>query len=90
MTAVPPRVVAAAIRSEATGEVFSLPPPARHHSVIALMADRFDQRDEQGFLLSDGRFARRKAAYVVAVYAGQLVDGDGTAPQHGLFSEDLW
>lgn len=86
----PPRVVAAAIRSEATGEVFSLPPPARHHNVIALMGDRFRQHDEQGFLLDDGRFARRKAARVVAIYAGQLADGAGVAPQHGLFSEDLW
>lgn len=83
-------VMAAAIRSEATGEVFSVPKPGRHHDVIALMGDKFNQNDEQGFLLKDGRFARRKAALSCAIRAGQLPEGGGKWPAHGLFSEDLW
>lgn len=83
-------VVAAAILSGATGEVFSLPPPARHHDVIALMGDRFRQSDEQGFVLRCGKFVMRKAALVCALRAGQLKDGEAKWPAHGLFSEDLW
>lgn len=90
--AVPPRVVAAAVRYR--GEVYSLPPPARHHDVIALICARHGldgyqpSQDDRGFLLSDGRYARRRAAAVVAVRAGQC---ERVAhPRHGLFSEDLW
>jgi len=84
-------VVAAAIRIE-HGPVLSLPRPARHHDIIrALDASGFpfEQHWEQGFLLSDGRFARRKPARIVAIAAGQFKPD---ATHHGelLFSEDLW
>lgn len=84
------RVVAAAILSLATDEVFSVPQPGRHHDVIRLMGAKFNQSDEQGFILSDGRFVMRKAALSIAYRTGQLPEGGGVAPQHGLFSEDLW
>lgn len=93
MTSTTPTVIAAAIRSHESGKVFSVSKPGRHCNVIWLMdakGPKFSQRDEQGFVLSDGRFVTRKAAYQVAVVAGQIKDGDGVAPQHGLFSEDLW
>lgn len=81
------RVVAAAIRKE-DGRVFSVPAPGRHHDVIKLMGDEFQQCDEQGFLLSNGDWARRKPALYLAIRSGQIKEGKW--PAHGLFSEDLW
>lgn len=69
--------------------IWSVPRPGRHHNVIALMGSAFRQHFEQGFVLSDGRFVMRKAALRVATEAGQIIKGP-TAPQHGLFSEDVW
>jgi len=87
-------VVAAAIRLNDV--VYSLPPPARHHDVgIDMVLNRgvpapYPSGDAQGFLLSDGRFARRKAAMWVAIQAGQVDPDKLQTPAHGLFSEDLW
>lgn len=81
------RVVAAAIRKE-NGQVFSVPAPGRHNDVIREMGENFSQKDEQGFLLNDGRFATRKAALNVALYSEQIKQAKW--PAHGLFSEDLW
>lgn len=81
------KVVAAAIRKE-DGRVFSVPAPGRHHDVIRLMGEEFEQYDEQGFLLSDGNWVRRKVALIIAVRSGQIKEGKW--PAHGLFSEDLW
>lgn len=83
------RVVAAAIRSEATGEIFSVPRPGRHHNVIALMGARFSQRDQQGFLLQDGSFVSRRAAMECALRTGQ-VSRENVYSDRGLFSEDVW
>lgn len=63
------RIVAAAIR-DIDGKVWSVPPPGRHHDVIQLMrAEGYtgpvSGEDQQGFLLNDGRFCRRKAAYLL-------------------------
>jgi hypothetical protein len=86
-----PLVVAAAIKRIDTGTVYTLEPPARHADVILKMAregvSALTPDAEQGFLLSDGRFARRRAAEQVARVAGQL-----TGEMHGpiLTSEDLW
>ena len=46
-----------------------------------------DETWEQGFLLSDGRFARRKAAASVALRAGQIEKLNWPP---NLYSEDLW
>ena len=41
----------------------------------------------RGFVLSDGRFARRKAAAAVAIRAGQIEKLNWPP---NLYSEDLW
>lgn len=87
----PLRVVAAAV--QAHGLTFSLPPPARHHNVLRLMHDLGlpdgpSWITGQGFLLSDGRWASRRDAWLVAVATGQLLDRAGRGPD--LFSEDVW
>ena len=86
------RVDCAAIRGD-DGVIYSEARPGRHHDVIAL-ARRLGYQglvsgDRQGFLLSDGRFARRRRALHIAQRAGQLIR-EPTAPAHGLFSEDVW
>jgi hypothetical protein len=93
-----PRIVAAAIRTD-DGVVHSVPAPGRHHHVIAqiglakseggvLVAQQLVSGDRQGFITDSGEFVGRKAALEIARAAGQIKRE--TAPQHGLFSEDLW
>lgn len=88
------KIVAAAITYE--GEVYTLPPPMRHHDVMRFMADDFGiaepGRGEQGFLTDQGEFVRRKPAFMIAEHAGQLIrkQGPGTYQGPELFSEDLW
>jgi hypothetical protein len=85
------KVVAVAVRTD-DGLVHTLPRPARHHDVVHLLAEKFNHPssalDEQGFLLSDGRFCRRKPAKRVAEEAGQLLPRASDLPE--LYSEDLW
>ncbi|WP_327210328.1 hypothetical protein [Rhizobium leguminosarum] len=84
------RIVAAAIFHGAT---ISLPPPARHHTVLQTMSivmgvDAIQVRPEnEGLLTSDGRFVNRVEAYYIAWRAGQLKDAK-QIPE--LYSEDLW
>lgn len=72
--------------------VHSLPRPARHHHVIAAIArsGAYPRRHggEQGFVLSDGSFADRRRARLVAEQAGQLLPRDGGLAE--LYSEDVW
>lgn len=83
-------VEAAAIRIN--GEIHSLPKPARHEDVV-LSAERstgkpFIRRDENmGFLLSDGRFASRELALVIAEDARQLIKA---AKYNVLLTENVW
>ncbi len=91
------RVAAAAIRvpaSEFADElVLSVARPGRHDDVrraarqIGIELSSTDEH--QGFLLSDGSFARRRPALAIATRANQLV-ASPIAPHIGLFSEDLW
>ena len=95
----PLRVIAAAHRfnltPESTGDpravptIVSAPPPARHHNLFAIYTDGpYPSGDDSGFLLSDGTFATREEAAVIATAAGQLL---GPMQREGvLFSEDLW
>ncbi len=81
------RVVAAAIRKD--GKVWSLPPPARHDTVMVMMFDDHGVKAkdaDQGFLLDDGTFADRDEAGRVAIEAGQIE----RLSRLTLFSEDLW
>lgn len=73
-------------------EVFEVPRPGRHHTVIALMAARFGDGwyltdDVQGFVLSDGRFVTRKEAARIALENGQT---PALRWPPDLYSEDLW
>lgn len=84
-----PRVVAAAIRDH-DGTVYSVPSPGRHADVIRLMVEKGRPTPitgNQGFLLSDGRFALRKPAAHIAIKAGQIT---ALKWPPNLFSEDLW
>lgn len=83
------RVSAAAIKRYKDGKVFSIPPPSRHCDIIKLMIkeEGWDWRDEQGFLLSDGRFVIRADAMSVALKANQIISSN---PRDDLYSEDLW
>lgn len=93
------RVTRAAIRHR--GQVYSLPPPARHHDVMRhtwATVGLGRVGGDQGFVLNDGQYVDRKRAHAVAKRAGQLIpraggyrcgevnDRDGS----DLFSEDLW
>ncbi len=81
------RVVAAALRKD--GVIYSLPPPARHDTVILMMFDAHGVKAmdaDQGFVLDDGTFLDRAEAEKVAIEAGQIK----RKATGGLFSEDLW
>jgi hypothetical protein len=86
----PVGVVAAAIL-DPEGKPVSLPPPARHGHIIRYMAEELHHKTpisgEQGFMLSDGRFARRKPAGRIAIKAGQIRE---LSHPSLLYSEDLW
>jgi len=85
------RVVAAAVQTGDDLVTHSLPPPARHHHVIRALGEADYPSEEswrQGFLLSDGTFATRREALLVARAAGQVLRETG--PHIGLFSEDVW
>lgn len=85
------RIVAAAVYHGAT---ISLPPPARHHTILQSMLlvmgfeDALVHPEKQGFLTSTGRFVNRVEGYYIAHRAKQLIAN--TAGQPELYSEDLW
>jgi len=84
------RIVAAACTIY--GVIISLPPPARHHTLLShlteLRPDIPVGPEAQGFLTSNGRYVARAEAARVAIEAGQI---DASQLRAGrLFSEDLW
>lgn len=81
------RIAAAAIRLD-DGTIHTLPPPARHHTIMQHFK-LIPTPDQQGFVTECGTWARRKPALRIAERAGQLIR-EPTAPTHGLFSEDVW
>jgi len=83
-------VVAVAIEDR-DGRVYQLPKPNRHHNVIKLMVNdgcKTPIIGEQGFILSNGRFANRIEAKFVAINADQLLER--ASKTHRLFSECVW
>jgi hypothetical protein len=84
------KIVAAAIQYGAT---ISLPPPARHHTIIQTMDlemgidGTLAAPNTQGFITDTGRFVNRVEAYYIAFKAEQIIS-DTKGPR--LFSEDLW
>lgn len=80
-------IVAAAVISE-DKKLYSLPRPARHADVLLdMIAKQVAPIGKKGFLLSDGSFADRRQALVVAKRSGQYC-GDDVSPE--LISEDVW
>lgn len=82
------RIIAAALFNN--GLTISMPPPARHHTLLNALDDSTVERilpDDQGFLTSAGRFVGRREAARIAVTAEQTLE-----PKWGaeLYSEDLW
>ncbi|MFA6046456.1 MAG: hypothetical protein WC718_15835 [Phycisphaerales bacterium] len=72
------------------GRVWSLPRPARHHDVIALIhraTGAMGIDDVQGFVTSTGRFVDRKDGAEIALASGQV---EALRWPPNLFSEDLW
>jgi hypothetical protein len=78
------------------GQVFTLPPPARHHTIIRHVADLHPEDTDcplihagadQGFVTSAGRYVEREEAGLIALTAGQTAALKWGPP---LYSEDLW
>lgn len=83
-------IVAAAM--EKFGATVSLPRPARHHTIIHMLADNGVQTPvtgKQGFLTSEGEFVDRYEARKIALASGQVTE-DKLHHHLQLFSEDLW
>lgn len=79
------RIVAAALQVD--GLTYSLPRPAGHGEIFALMP--IDPgREVQGFLTSEGRFVTRVEAMKIVHRAEQQFRTPQTS--HELFSENLW
>lgn len=73
------------------GKIYTLPPPARHHTIMHWLSAQgiSPHLAEQGFVDNEGKFLGRHPALQVAADAGQFIR-DPTAPANGLFSEDVW
>lgn len=73
------------------GIMFIMPRPARHGHIIRALCGVFPPPNsgyKQGFMLSDGTFATRQHAAVVAWRSAQL---NWAPEQHTkLYTEDLW
>lgn len=80
------------------GIIHTLPRPARHGDIInclwrlypAAAGRSASDFGEQGFLLTDGTFADRAQAWIVAVMEGQLLPDARDREVPHLFTEDLW
>ena len=98
----PERIVAAAMEKD--GLILHAPPPARHHSLFALLKgapDPFLWDWPQGFVTSTGRFVDRREAVRIVLASGQPLRvhepgyrGLPPLAERGedgeLYSEDLW
>ena len=82
-------ITAAAVQID--GLTLSLPQPAGHGEVLALIVAAFGEpapHHVQGFLTSVGRFVTRVEAMKIVHRAGQPFREPPRG--HELFSEDLW
>lgn len=68
--------------------VYTLPPPATHSDVLREMAEKRIYGGEAGFLLSNGQFASRRDAALLAMRNGQIKAASGSVSS--LQSGDLW
>jgi len=78
------------------GTVYTLPRPARHHTVMrhiwdTVNNDAFIGPAAQGFVTSRGRFVNRRRALRIVKAAGQpQIDHPALNVGGRLYSEDLW
>lgn len=84
------RISSAAIYA---GAIISLPPPARHHTILQTMGiildiDALEHGHNQGFITSTGRYVNRVEAWSIARNAGQIIKNTSGQPE--LYSEDMW
>lgn len=90
---IPETIVAAAVFHGCT---ISLPPPARHHTILNFMATVMNievidvHPVNQGFLTSQGRFVNRTEAFYIADRNRQIRHKSGNQDKPVLYSEDLW
>ncbi|MHB8413911.1 MAG: hypothetical protein ACYDB1_00755 [Acidiferrobacteraceae bacterium] len=72
-------------------KVYALPPPAKHPDIIRHWHHKgLDiSKGQRGFILSDGTFANRHRAYMVAKRANQIRK-EMPAHRTRLHSEDVW
>lgn len=83
------RMIETAALKDKSGEVYTLPRPARHKDVLhQYFKDEYVPREDQGFIDSDLGFVDRKQALKLAKEQGLIIDGKWE--WIGLFSEDLW
>lgn len=87
------RIIAAAIRHKETGQIWTLPAPARHHNIFRIMPEsmsslEMNSKTEQGFETNLRPFVDRKEAKKIARNADQLLDR--ASKLNILFSEDVW
>lgn len=87
-------IIAAAIHA---GGIISLPPPARHHTILQTMslvmgldATQLGVPENQGFLTSTGRYVGRVEGFHIAQKAGQIIHKSGNKDEPTLYSEDMW
>lgn len=86
-------IVAAAVFHGCT---ISLPPPARHHTVLQAMYLEMGidttkvHPVNQGFLTSKGRFVNRTEGYYIAWREKQILHKTGSKDVPTLYSEDMW
>ena len=90
-------IIGSAVRDRGSGEVYWLPRPARHHSVIHSLVKlrrwQTARNGEQGFVTESGEFLDRRRGMLHAIQFEQLLNppelgrlGNGEI----LYSEDLW
>ena len=80
-------IVAAAIEQD--GKVYTLPQPARHHNLIALIITETGKMVDgvQGFVDDQGNFMNRVDAAQHVIGCGQL---KRVPRPPNLYTEDLW
>lgn len=69
-------------------DIYSIEIGRRHNDILARFEGQVDV-NSSGFYTNFGRFVDRKEAYLIALDAGQVKDGETTHTDR-LFSEDLW
>jgi hypothetical protein len=82
-----PRIIAAALRYN--GVTLSMPPPARHATIMQQLPTRMRnvKPSDQGFVDERGHFVGRELGLAIARASGQLLK---PTTHRELFSEDLW